>query len=252
MDNGVLKIYEDYMQEKFGKSTDKLNVVIYGIEMQTCGGLLKYISCDADVKLISFDLRSVGRVYDGRKCYLPNELAPFNENTVVLVSLLYEYMYRDIAQRLEKLGLPKTNIIHARSLAEEVMKISAEHFAATAMDLKVKSLFDRIGKDISTVKYLDIGANNYLLYNNTYLFYRAGASGVLVEANPDFSDILAANRPRDTILMCGCAVDDSADMMTYYKTNRAGYNTFVRKLPKHIKICRESRLLRKYKFLCVQ
>jgi hypothetical protein len=226
----VMTLFRKYIKENLGKELEELELVIYGLELQVCGGILKYIDRNISVKLINYDLRTIGYSYDEHECELPETYAPYSNNTVVLVSLLYDYQYDEIADKLIKLGISSSNIIHARPLAESLLKISADYFAQNKMDLKVKELYDKIGRDISTIKYIDVGTNNYLLYNNTYLFYRAGARGVLVEANPDFADILRSSRPEDTILMCGCSESDTIEEMTYYKTNRAGYNTFVEDL----------------------
>lgn len=230
INNTVRKLFEEYIFSISGKRVNELDIVIYGVEMQTCGGLLKYIDKDMPIRLISYDLRNAGYIYDNQECRLPEECMPYSENTIVLVSLLYEYQYREIQKKLENVGITHEKIFHARPFAEELLKLCAEYYAQNRMDLKVKELFDGIKRDISEIKYIDIGANNYLLYNNTYLFYKAGASGVLVEANPDFADILRDNRPRDAVLMCGCSDSDNYDGMTYYKTNRAGYNTFVKEI----------------------
>lgn len=62
------------------------------------------------------------------------------------------------------------------------------------------------------------------------MFYHAGSNGVLVEANPDFVDVIRENRPRDTAIMCGCSDVESSEEWTYYKTKHAGYNTFVKEV----------------------
>jgi len=62
------------------------------------------------------------------------------------------------------------------------------------------------------------------------MFYRAGANGVLVEANPDFVDVIKENRPRDNAIMCGCSDVPSNEEWTYYKTKHAGYNAFVKEV----------------------
>lgn len=120
--------------------------------------------------------------------------------------------------------------MHVRSVSEKMLDISASSFSQNAMDMKVKTLFDSIGRNTSEIRYLDIGANTWLLYNNSYLFYRAGASGTLVEANPDFIDVIKENRPRDRAVMCGCSDVESDEKWTYYKTAHAGYNTFVKEI----------------------
>lgn len=225
----VKQIFREFVKEKFGSDAEKLKIYIYGLELQICGGVLKFED-ELDITLMSHDLRFTGYEYTGHKCMLPEMCTPFPENAAVLVSCIYPYQYEDICAKLEKLGLSRNQMVHARPLAEKLLNISADFFSQNAMDLKVKTLFDSVGKDISTVRYLDIGANTWLLYNNSYMFYRAGASGVLVEANPDFVDVIRENRPRDNAIMCGCSDVKSNEEWTYYKTKHAGYNTFVKEV----------------------
>ncbi len=219
-----------FIQECFHQNLDEVHLVICGNEMRTCGGILDWIDPNIPVTLIDFNLRRVGRIYDGHECHMPEMCIPFSENTVVLVSILYAYQYEDAVKKLVALGIPEDHIAWGRPLAQEMLIEYSDYFAAARMDQKVKQLFDHIGKDISSIRYMDIGANNFCLYNNTYLFYRAGASGVLIEANPDFADPLRSNRPRDVLLSCGCTAGSQKGVMTYYKTNRAGYNTFVKSI----------------------
>lgn len=221
------KMLQDFIKENFQRDLCDIHLVVCGVEMQTCGGLLANIDSEIPASLIDFDLRRANRTYDGHECFLPEMCTPYGENTVVLVSILYEYQYLETREKLMALGIPQNHIIWARPLAQAMMIEFSEYFAAARMDKKVEMLFTHIRKDISTVKYLDIGANNFCLYNNTYLFYKSGANGVLVEANPDFAEELRQNRPRDIVLSCGCVAGDVKGELTYYKTNRAGYNTFV-------------------------
>lgn len=188
------------------------------------GGILKHIEGD-DITLIHYDLRFIGNEYNGHSMKLPSWIERKAE-VYVLVSLLYPYQYEEVKGKLVSGGYKENQIIHVRDLSEQLLDIHAEYYAQNKMDLKVKELFDSIGKDISTIKYIDIGSNNYSLYNNTYLFYKNGATGVLVEANPDFSEMLKKNRPKDMVLSAGCAAY-TVESLKYYKTNRAGYNTFA-------------------------
>jgi len=72
---------------------------------------------------------------------------------------------------------------------------SHESFSQCGEDRIVALLFHAIG--IASPTYLDIGANDPVIFNNTYLFYRAGCDGVCVEANPDIVKRLRQTRPRD-------------------------------------------------------
>ena len=133
----------------------------------------------------------------------------------VFVSLLYKYQYEEVRDKLINDGYDSTYIIHVRNLAEKILDVYAEYYAQNKMDLKVKELFDSIGKNIASIRYIDIGCNNYLLYNNTYLFYKGGASRLLIQANPDLTEILRKKRPIDVLVSGGCE-SKASDGMIYY------------------------------------
>ena len=96
-------------------------------------------------------------------------------------------------------------------------------FAQYGDDLVASSLFEHMG--IQTPTYLDIGAYEPILGSNTYLFYRRGARGVLVEPNVDCIPKLRSKRPGDTILNVGVGIsaDTAAD---YYRLTSPQLNTF--------------------------
>ncbi len=68
---------------------------------------------------------------------------------------------------------------------------------------------------VSKPTYLDIGANDPMFHNNTFLFYRSGCRGVLVEPNPRHWAKLAAVRPEDTLLRAGIHVKTAAELDFY-------------------------------------
>lgn len=231
MDNkGVVKeMFRNYIEETFHEKAENLKIYIYGLQLQICGGILKFEE-ELDFTIILSDLRYIGYEYHGHVCKLPDMCVPFPENSVVLVSCIYPYQFEKIRNKLVSLGIDSEKIIHAREISEKMLNISANAFSQNAMDAKVRQLFQSIGREMSEIKYIDIGANTWLLYNNSYMFYRAGASGVLVEANPDFVEDIKKNRPRDVAEMCGCSEVESDEEWTYYKTPHAGYNTFVKEI----------------------
>ena len=225
----VKKTFRDYIREKFNQDADNLKIYIYGTEMQICGGILKFED-ELDITLMHFDLRYVGYKYMNHTCFLPEMCVPFPENAIVLVSCIYQYKYEEIVKQLTELGLKPEQMIHVKDLAIKLLDMYAESFSQNAMDKRVMTLFKSIEKDVSQIRYLDIGANMWLLYNNSYAFYRGGANGVLVEANLDFVDEIKQNRSRDIAIMCGCSDAESSEEWTYYKTKHAGYNTFVKEI----------------------
>jgi FkbM family methyltransferase len=96
-------------------------------------------------------------------------------------------------------------------------------FAQQGEDLAVMSLFETLR--VARPSYIDIGAYDPVIGNNTYLAYLMGSKGVLVEPNPALTMRLKQVRPRDTVLNVGIGVTDqkSAD---YYVMAFDQENTF--------------------------
>ena len=74
------------------------------------------------------------------------------------------------------------------------------------------------------ITYLDLGANHARELSNTYYFYQQGASGVLVEANPDLIPELKLMRSRDIILN-SCVSDHDDDVVNFFIVNGDGLST---------------------------
>ena len=82
------------------------------------------------------------------------------------------------------------------------------------------------GIDITKARYCDIGANHPTELNNTFLLYQLGASGVLVEPDPDLCDALARKRRRDIVLNVGVAFDERRSASLRRLSGRV-FNTFL-------------------------
>jgi FkbM family methyltransferase len=89
-------------------------------------------------------------------------------------------------------------------------------------------LFARTGGDLSSVRYLDIGAADPIIGSNTYALYQQGARGVLVEPTPEKADLLRRARPRDTVVQAGAAFDGArtAELILFGRGNAGLFNTF--------------------------
>jgi FkbM family methyltransferase len=80
-------------------------------------------------------------------------------------------------------------------------------------------------KGIHRPSYIDIGAHHPIFGNNTYLFYRAGGDGVLVEPNPEMCRIAEKKRPRDTVVNAGAgARDGEADFYMFSQSTRSTFS----------------------------
>jgi len=87
------------------------------------------------------------------------------------------------------------------------------HYTPTGEDVILRHLFDTVG--IARPNYLDIGANDPVNGNNTYVFYRDGSIGVCVEANPELAREIATIRRRDVCLNIAVGVADSGAVDVY-------------------------------------
>ncbi len=96
-------------------------------------------------------------------------------------------------------------------------------YSQAGEDCIVKFLF--ADKKMHSFQYLDIGTNKPDLYNNTYLFYLNGSSGVCVEADTSLIDEIKQVRPNDKIINAGVSVSDSVES-EFYIFDIKGINTF--------------------------
>jgi len=93
-----------------------------------------------------------------------------------------------------------------------------ETYAQQNEDLIVEALLApvlrRLGRPLTSVFYIEIGANHPFQTSNSYLFYRKhGASGVLVEANHQLVQQLKAARPKDEIVEAAVSARHDATIL---------------------------------------
>lgn len=81
---------------------------------------------------------------------------------------------------------------------------------------------------IQAPSYLDIGAGDPVLSNNTYALYLTGSRGVLVEPNPELVRKLKAVRPGDVVVACGVGLEAATGADYFVIRGRWPLNTFSR------------------------
>jgi FkbM family methyltransferase len=97
-------------------------------------------------------------------------------------------------------------------------------FAQHGEDLILKSITHALR--IARPTYIDIGAHEPVVNNNTYLFYTEGSRGVLVEPNPLYAKKLRAERPEDEVLELGIGFTAQREADYYMIKNDDQLNTF--------------------------
>ena len=98
-------------------------------------------------------------------------------------------------------------------------------YAASGEDLLIAGWLRHHRHQLADACYVDVGAADPIELSNTYLLYRAGARGLLIEPDPDQCIKLRARRPRDIVVNAGAAFDERRSARLYRLTSRV-FNTF--------------------------
>jgi FkbM family methyltransferase len=104
---------------------------------------------------------------------------------------------------------------------------SKTSYAQQGEDLVVRSILDSL--QVKKPSFIDIGAHHPTINNNTYLFYRAGGRGILVEPNPVYAKLLREQRPEDTVVEAGIGVTNESEADYYVIRGDGQLNTFSKK-----------------------
>jgi FkbM family methyltransferase len=107
---------------------------------------------------------------------------------------------------------------------------ASQSFAQSGEDLIVAFIFNYL--KIPGISYLDVGAWHPIEVNNTYLFYKMGWRGVLVEPNVTMCEELRAVRPEDTTLAAGIGVTAVREA-DYYIMTEPAWSTFSKEEAEH-------------------
>jgi FkbM family methyltransferase len=98
-------------------------------------------------------------------------------------------------------------------------------FAQQGEDLILYNLLHHELK-LATPTYLDIGAGDPVLSNNTYALYCTGSRGVLLEPNPALVEKLKTVRPGDVVVNAGVGLKETSAADYYVIRGRWPLNTF--------------------------
>lgn len=95
-------------------------------------------------------------------------------------------------------------------------------FSQYGEDLIIRDILKKLNVD--DICYIDIGAHHPFFGNNTYLFYKSGGRGILVEPNAEICEVIKIKRPKDICINAGVGKEDGeAD---FYEFKQSTRNTF--------------------------
>lgn len=96
-------------------------------------------------------------------------------------------------------------------------------FSASAEDLMMNDFLQSQG--VKKVFYIDIGAHHPVFGNNTYLFYRNGGAGILIEPNRKICEEIRSKRPRDLCIQAGVGREKAQlDFFLFDQTTRSTFS----------------------------
>ncbi len=163
----------------------------------------------------------LGKNYGELTVCEPEQIMTLKGKLLVVIYAIYE---RDILLRLQEMNIDADTIIY------DLLKVHAARgkefplwHGKHADDIVLMELANRLG--IKDLHYLDVGVCHPVMRNNTYSLYELGYTGVLVEPNPMFHQLIEGYRPNDILLKCGAGSED--DMLQYYAfPDKPGFGTF--------------------------
>lgn len=157
------------------------------------------------------------------------------EETTSQINALREMQQKRFNEFYSMVALNESSISALKGDMDCIKKVDASIFgheydvyfskyAQSGEDGIVANIFRRLAIRPEHVTYLDLGANHAREMSNTYYFYQSGASGVLVEANPNLLPELKLLRSRDIVLNnCISSIDDN--VVDFYVMNIDGLST---------------------------
>jgi len=145
--------------------------------------------------------------------YSPDKLADHSQyDYVIISSLLFAF---EMKANIKKMGIPDEKVICE-------VPYGIKSYTLCGEDIIVYTILKLTGKE--KLSYIDLGANDPYVWNNTAFLYVHGGRGILVEPNPDLSQTLKDSRPEDIVLNVGVASE--AGTLSYYMFENNLFNTF--------------------------
>lgn len=97
---------------------------------------------------------------------------------------------------------------------------SERSYSQEGEDLVVRRLLEKVAVGF----YVDVGAHHPFRFSNTFLFYRRGWRGIVIDPAPGTTAMFNRYRPRDIAVESGVA--SCVGSMKYWMFNEAALNTF--------------------------
>ena len=176
--------------------------------------------------IVDKDLTKVGNKINRIEIKPLSELTAICKDNRVLIiissSKYSELIKKEICEMKLRADVAELSVMRSIYAKENVS------FALWGLDILVRDILVRGGYDISAISYIEIGACHPVFGSNTYIMYKEGARGYLVEPNVDLNPVIRHYRSEDACIMKGIASQNSS--INYYMFDNSFRNTFDKNL----------------------
>ena len=107
-------------------------------------------------------------------------------------------------------------------------KYSKKSYSLSNVDLVIERIFKKKKKGI----FIDVGCNHPIKYNNTYLLYKKGWSGINIDLDQESIKQFDELRTRDDNIQTLVTSLDNEEKELYFYHNRSAINTISKELVK--------------------
>ena len=105
-------------------------------------------------------------------------------------------------------------------------KYSKKSYSISNVDLVIERIFKKKKKGI----FIDVGCNHPIKYNNTYLLYKKGWSGINIDLDQESIKQFNEFRTRDVNIQTLVTSFDNEEKNLYFYHNRSAINTISKEL----------------------
>lgn len=158
-----------------------------------------------------------------------NEFKSVDYDKILITAPLYA---AEIMSVLQKIGIKKEKIVCFSDTDESKKYWGKDPYRGISYsggleDLLIDSLIQKIGIDYSNMLYIELGVMDPIVASNTYFFYKRGASGILVEANPYLIERIKYVRSRDSVLNRAICENFEDGECKFYISENPGLSSIV-------------------------
>jgi len=126
--------------------------------------------------------------------------------------------------KIKKIFKLKNYLNYLKKYKQSNCKIS---YSQCGEDIIIDFILKEIG--IQNPFYVDIGTNDPIKYNNTYLFYKNGSRGICIEPDPIIFNKIKKIRKRDTSFNLGIGAEkENISTADFFIMSSGTLNTFSR------------------------